>query len=128
MPSSRRSFLQLSATFGATAALADSAKAPTLPTVVFGKTTITRLVIGTNPLFGYSHFNPILDMTMREYMTPDQRVATLSRAEAAGINTWQLHYSPDTIADLKRLRANGSKLNVFLLGEGRPAEGLQHDP
>lgn len=118
MSSSRRSFLQVSATLGATAALADSAKAPALPTVLFGKTTITRMVIGTNPFFGYSHFNGIFDKCMREYMTPDQRFATLTRAEAAGINTWQLHYSPDTIADLKRLRANGSKLNVFLLGEG----------
>jgi len=117
MPS-RRSFLQVSAGLGATAAWADTPKAPLLPTVQFGPATITRVVIGSNPLFGYSHFNGVLDRAMREWMTADRRVETLHRAEAAGINTWQLHYSPDTISDLKRLRAEGSKLNVFLLGEG----------
>ena len=116
--SSRRRFLQGSAALTAIAVAADTPKAPLLPTVQFGPAKITRVVIGSNPLFGYSHFNGVFDRVMQEWMTPDRRAETLRRAEAAGINTWQLHYSPDTISDLKRLRGEGSKLNVFLLGEG----------
>ena len=114
---SRRTFLQTAAA-GIAAAKATAAPAPLLPTVRFGKTDITRLVIGTNPFFGYSHFNPLLDKFMREFMTQDKRIETLRRAEEVGINTWQLHYSPQTIEDWGRMRREGGKLNWFLLGEG----------
>ena len=56
--SSRRSFLKMAATVGA---LAPAAAAPVLPTVKFGKYEITRLIIGSNPFYGYSHFNQTLD-------------------------------------------------------------------
>ena len=118
MSSSRRQFLQASAAVTASVAAAAAAPQAKLPTVKFGKHEITRLVIGTNPFFGYSHFNHILSQAMQEWMTPERRRDTLRRAEAAGIGAWQLHYSPDTIADLRYLRGQGSKLNFFLLTEG----------
>jgi len=88
-----------------------------IPTVDFHGTRITRLVIGSNPLYGYSHFNSILDRTMRDWMTGENRVQTLHRAEAAGINTWQVHYNDPTIEDLKRYRDEGGKMNWLLLGD-----------
>lgn len=114
---SRRTFLQTAAA-GLAATKVTAAPAVSLPTVRFGKTDVTRLVIGTNPFFGYSHFNPLLDKFMRDYMTQDKRIETLRRCEQVGINTWQLHYSPQTIEDFGRMRAEGGKLNWFLLGEG----------
>ena len=118
--SSRRSFLQSTAGLGSAAVLNATAKTdPTpLPKVTFGKTEITRLIIGSNPLYGYSHFNPVLSAFMKEYMTDERRMEILHRAERAGINTWQLHYTKDTIADFKRYRAEGGKMNWFLLGHG----------
>ncbi|MGA3076342.1 MAG: twin-arginine translocation signal domain-containing protein, partial [Bryobacteraceae bacterium] len=57
---SRRSFLQLAATLGALAPAAAKAAvepaAPPLPTVKFGKFDISRMIVGSNPLYGYSHF------------------------------------------------------------------------
>lgn len=88
-----------------------------IPTVDFYGTRITRLVIGSNPFYGYSHFNSILDRTMREWMTQDRRVEALHRAEAAGINTWQVHYNEPTIEDFKRYRDEGGKMNWLLLGD-----------
>ena len=41
--------------------VAAQSAAPALPRVKFGKTGITRLIIGSNPFYGYSHFNRILD-------------------------------------------------------------------
>src|ERR1035441_1157555 len=70
---SRRSFLQLAAALGALAPAAGKAAAqpvPPLPTVKFGKFEITRLIVGSNPFYGYSHFNHTLDQLMREWYTP----------------------------------------------------------
>lgn len=110
----RRGFIAGSAALGASAA----APAPPLPTVRFaGKHEISRLIIGTNPLMGYSHFNRILDQCMREWMTPERRIETVLAAERAGITTWQLHYHPDTIAILQGARRQGSRLKTFLLSD-----------
>ena len=37
----------------------------TLPAVTIAGRTVSRLISGGNPLFGYSHFNGILDRHMR---------------------------------------------------------------
>ncbi len=120
--SSRRGFLATAAAAGLTPTGAASPSAGKdepieLPRVSFFGTEITRLVIGSNPLYGYSHVNVIYDRMMREWMTQDRRVETLHRAEAAGINTWQVHYNTPTIEDLKRYRAEGGKMNLLLLGD-----------
>lgn len=112
----RRRFLQASAAGLAMPAV--SAKAAELPKVKFSGTDITRLVIGSNPLYGYSHFNPLLSRMMREWMTPERRLETLQRAEQAGINTWQVHYASDVLEDLRRYREAGGKMNLLLLGMG----------
>lgn len=120
---SRRGFLATAAASGLSAAAAatDSpgiAETPVaLPRVRFFDTEITRLVIGSNPLYGYSHVNVIFDKLMREWMTQERRVETLRRAEAAGINTWQVHYNEPTMEDLKRYRAEGGKMHFLLLGD-----------
>src|SRR5690242_18015233 len=72
----RRTFIQ---TVAAMAAVPPPE--PLLPTVKFGKTEITRMIIGSNPFYGYSHFNRILDAAMREYYTPERRVEVLLACE-----------------------------------------------
>jgi hypothetical protein len=88
-----------------------------LPTVKFKDHRITKLIIGSNPFYGYSHFNGMLDKFMSEYMTQTTRINILKSAEAAGINTWQVHYNDPTVADWKRYRAEGGKMNVLLLSD-----------
>jgi hypothetical protein len=57
----------------ASAALAAKAGPPApLPTVKFRDYAITRLIIGSNPFYGYSHFNRLRDQHMREWMTEDR--------------------------------------------------------
>lgn len=111
----RRAFLQTSAGLAASAAAAETA--PTLPTVRFGKTQITRLIIGSNPFYGYSHTNRALDQCMREYYTQDRRMEVLHAAERNGINTWQLHYDVQPMADFARYRAEGGKMHLILLAD-----------
>jgi hypothetical protein len=114
----RRRFVQLAA--GTTAGLVPAASAvepQALPKVKFGSAEITKLIIGSNPFYGYSHFNAIFDNMMREWYSQDRRLEVLHRAEAAGINTWQLHYRGVTIDDVKRYRDEGGKMNLLLLAD-----------
>lgn len=117
MEETRRGFLKASAGTALAANVAAAAPAP-LPKVMFGgKHEISRLILGTNPLMGYSHFNRTMELCMREWMTPERRIETVLAAEQAGITTWQLHYQQETIETLKGIRARGSKLKVFLLSD-----------
>ncbi len=125
MKTSRRDLLQSAAGVALGASAAGAAPATGgLPTVRFGRHDITRLLCGANPFYGYSHSTRLLDAHMREWMTQDRVVETLRNCEANGINTWQLHYSEQTMADLKRYRSGGGKMNIFFLSM-RP---LHQDP
>jgi len=115
---SRREFLQTAAGLGALtpAALgaAGQAGSAQLPAVKFGKGEITRLIIGSNPFYGYSHFNRILGQHMREWYTQDRRMEVLHACERQGINTWQLHYNDPPVEDFKRYRAEGGRMQLIL--------------
>ena len=109
----RRRFVQSVA-----AGLALPAAAPALPKVRLGDWEVTRLILGANPLYGYSHCSRLLDQHMREWATQERVCEILRSAEQNGINTWQLHYADRPISDFKRHRAEGGKLQWILLGMG----------
>lgn len=111
----RRAFLQTSAGLAASAAAAETV--PPIPTVLFGKTRITRLIIGSNPFYGYSHSTRALDLCMREWYTQDRRMEVLHAAERNGINAWQLHYDTQPMADFARYRAEGGRMHLILLAD-----------
>lgn len=114
MTPSRREFFAAGAL--AAAAPAPASAASPLPTVPFGSARVTRLIVGSNPLYGYSHFNQILDRHMRDWMTAERRRETVQRALAAGVNTWQTHWSALSMEDCDALRGAHPALNWFLLG------------
>lgn len=115
---SRRRFLQSAAGLAAAGELAASSPvAPPLPKVKFGESEITRLIIGSNPFYGYAHFNHILSRTMREWYTPERKLEVLGACERAGIGTWQLHYNDETVEDFRRYREQGGKMNLILLAD-----------
>jgi hypothetical protein len=119
-PSSRREFLK-----GATAVAASvlapplsRAESPNpLPTVPLAGRQVTRLIAGGNPLYGYSHFNVILDRLMVEYFTDEQVVKFLLDCEKAGINTWQSNYKARTRRQYPKIRQAGCKMNWLCLSD-----------
>lgn len=121
MPSSsRREFLHRAAGLTAGAAnLAAGAAPPSslLPTVKLGSHTVTRLILGGNPLYGHSHFNKHFSQSMIDWHTPERVQALLKRAEQAGINAWQNSYAERTLQDLDRYREAGGTMHWLCLGK-----------
>jgi hypothetical protein len=122
--STRRDFLQtagLAACLGgvtAPATGADTSKADTLlPTIKLGPHAVTRLIIGGNPVYGYSHFNKHLSQHMTDWHTPERVLALLKRCEQAGLNCWQNSYADRTLKDLDRYRAEGGTMHWLCLGK-----------
>ena len=126
---SRRAFLgQVSTLTVAAAASAASAEAETtlpaaeslsnlLPTAQLGPHSITKLVLGGNPIYGHSHFNRLYGQHLRDYHTPERVVALLRSCTEAGINTWQNSYTQRTVADVQRCRKEGIPFHWLLLGK-----------
>ena len=124
-PSHRREFLhQATAIAAGVAALnpttwaagSPSAAPASLPTIRLGSHEVTRLIIGGNPIYGYSHFNKHFDHHMTDWHTPERVLDLLRRCEQCGLNTFQNSYSQRTLSDLDRYRASGGTMHWLCLG------------
>jgi len=126
-PTTRRRFLRQTVGLAAGAAVlsefprdaggAAVSSEPLLPTIKLGPHEVTRLIIGGNPIYGFSHFNKILSQYQTTWHTPERVVELIQHAEAKGINTWQNSYAERTLSDLDRYRAAGGKMHWFCLGK-----------
>lgn len=122
----RREFLQQATALAAgVAALnsnafaaAPSSAAPSLlPTVRLGSHEVTRLIIGGNPIYGYSHHNRLFSRHLTDWHTPDRVQELWRRCEQAGINTFQNSYAERTLSDVDRYRAAGGTMHWLCLGK-----------
>src|SRR2546425_7156664 len=112
VPTTRRKFLQEPAGLAAGAIVLSEASStiraaaaqPLLPTIKLGAHEVTRLIIGGNPIYGYSHFNKILSQYQTTWHTPERVIQLIKYAEAQGINTWQNSYAERTLSDLEHYR------------------------
>jgi len=117
---SRRDFLKGAATAAAGLMAAGATASPAgalLPTVPFGPHRISKMIVGSNPLYGYSHFNGLLDQLMVEYFTDDRTVQFLLDCEKSGINTWQSNFKERTRTQYRRMREAGCKVNWICLAD-----------
>jgi hypothetical protein len=115
----RREFLaQCSAAAAAGLLLGGTAEAaepssPLLPTIQLGPYKVTRLIVGSNPLSGYSYLGPEMDKEMKSYFTPENTLALLRQCERAGINTHQFSPAAKATEVYQKLREEGSKLQLI---------------
>jgi hypothetical protein len=86
-----------------------------LPTLQMGPHRVTRLLVGGNPVFGYSHFNPLLDREMRDWFTDERIVKLLVNCERAGINTWQTSFNYDLKRIFPKVRDAGCRIQFICL-------------
>ena len=89
---SRREFLQRVAVLGAAAGVvraAEGGDAPRpglMPKIKLGKLEVSRLILGSNPFFGFAHGNPqATPEEMQTYYTKERIMAVLDAAAAQGI-------------------------------------------
>jgi hypothetical protein len=78
--------------------------------------------VGSNPIYGYSHVNPIFDRTLQEWFTDERLVKLLLDCEKAGINTWQASFNPNMQRQFPKVREAGCKIQFVCLAWplGRP--------
>lgn len=123
MANTRRGFLQSTATVASGLATAHGQRlvgatsrpepgGVQLPKVRFGKAEISRLVVGSNQFYGYSHFNRTLDGVMRDWYTPERVCETLRQCEQNGINAFQYIHANRGPADWERYKAEGGKMHL----------------
>ncbi|HOZ45342.1 MAG TPA: hypothetical protein PLO37_01465 [Candidatus Hydrogenedentes bacterium] len=86
-----------------------------LPTVNLGEHAVTRLIVGGNPIGGYSHATWNLSRHMSDYFTVDRTVEFLGHCEAQGINTFQSDPNDKVRQVLDVVHTGDSKLNYICL-------------
>jgi hypothetical protein len=112
---SRRSLLA-----GAPLAAAAAAPAAALPSVPLGKTRVSRLIAGANPINGFAHSTERLSQLMVQYFTVERTAQFLLDCERHGITTWQTSWQPKIRQALPLARERGSKIQFLVLS--RPTE------
>lgn len=99
----------------------------TLPRIRLGDLEVSRLILGSNPFFGFSHGNPQASgAEMRAFYTEDRVMAVLDQAAEQGIEAvWTPSYDR-WIRLWNRYREGGGKLKIWIGQPDRFAEMKDH--
>ncbi len=92
---------------------------PGMPTIALGEHRVSRLIVGSNPILGYSYLGTHTNQQMREYFTPERTVAFLQQCERAGIDTHQFSTPDRTAPYLRPLREQGTGMKFLCLHSQR---------
>jgi hypothetical protein len=119
----RRQFLRETAAFAAVAAamrpaaVAEAAEEPSgkVPMIMLGTLKVSRVFLGSNPFFGFSHGNPQASAEeMREWYTPQRIMAVLDEAAELGMTAvWTPCYD-HWIRLWNDYQEKGGKLKIWI--------------
>jgi len=84
---------------------------PEMPTVPFGPTRISRLIIGGNPFSGNSHYSTALSEEMADYFTADRIVRTLLDSQRLGVRTMQSRADRHILRVIREYRNRGGTMD-----------------
>jgi hypothetical protein len=87
-----------------------------LPHVTIAGVTIPRMIVGCNPIGGWSHMCRNMTLAMTDYFTLDRTVSFLQDCEHAGLNLWLTYWDDKPRKALKKLWAEGSQMRTYFLG------------
>jgi hypothetical protein len=87
---------------------------PTLPTVRLGTLEVSRLILGSNPFWGYSHKSAELDEEMRRFHTDERIIQILDEAAECGLTA--LASPPDLrwVNLWASYREQGGRLKIWI--------------
>jgi len=83
---------------------------PAPPLVQLGPHRVSRLIVGGNPISGFSHFSAQLSQEMVDYFTAENVKRLLRRCESVGINTWQSRGDTHIMRLLHEYRLEGGRI------------------
>jgi hypothetical protein len=85
-----------------------------IPKMKFGNAEIGRLVLGVNPMYGFSHYNNNFSGSMREWYTPDRVCEVLHRASSYGINAFNYVNVDRAQSDWERFQSQGGNMHLII--------------
>ena len=83
---------------------------PSLPTVHLGPHTVSRLIVGGNPVSANSHLSGQMSREMLDYFTAANVKKLLRDCEQAGIDTWQSRGDRHIMRLLHEYRLEGGRI------------------
>lgn len=120
----RRDFLRSGVVLAAGAGTARGPRRPgqtgaaagptTLPTVRLGTLEVSRLILGSNPFWGYSHKSAALDEEMRRHHTDARIVQILDEAASCGLTAVASPPDERWTKLWTRYRAEGGRLKIWI--------------
>jgi hypothetical protein len=86
-----------------------------MPKIKLGKVEVSRLILGSNPFFGFSHKNPqATPEEMKQWYTPQRIMAVLDQAAAHGITAvWTPCYE-EWVRTWNEYQDKGGKLKIWI--------------
>jgi hypothetical protein len=119
---SRRGFLRDTALLGTALAAMQSVDAATaadtvpgqLPKIKLGNVEVSRLILGTNPFFGYAHQTNELSRQMSEYYTDERIMEVLDQAAALGVTAVAGPPMPRWLDIFHKYLDRGGKLKTWI--------------
>ncbi len=89
-----------------------------MPQIKFGEHSVSRLILGGNPINGGSHLSRLVSRQMKRYFTPERILELLRRCEELGINTWQS--TKVNLESYREFREQGGKMHYISLAQEDP--------
>lgn len=105
----------------------EPAAAAPLPHIVIGGVTIPRMVVGCNPIGGWSHQTHNMTLAMTDYFNLDTTIRFLQRCEQQGLTAWISYWDDKPLKALKTLYAQDSKLRPYFMGSLESNGSLNRD-
>jgi len=95
-----------------------------LPTIKLGTLEVSRLILGSNPFYGFSHQTDALAKEMTEYYTDERITAVLDEAAACGITAVASPPYERWIRLFGAYRERGGKLRTWIAQPDGPPENM----
>ena len=89
-----------------------------MPTIRLGEHEVSRLIVGANPVLGFSYMGGLMARFMVDYYTPEHIQDLLVRCLDAGINAWQTSPHEKVDEALTTLRESGRDIHWIFLASG----------
>jgi len=96
---------------------APAADLPPIPHVTIAGHSIPRMIIGCNPIGGWSHQVRALTEAMLDYFNLENTIKFLRDCERAGLTLYISPWNDKSLKALRTLWAEGSKMRTYFLGE-----------